>query len=118
MIGCSRSRTSSAWFGWCWFRCSSTCCWHTAYGWTVAILMFSGFSDWADGKIARLVPNQSSGWRAARPAGRPGLLLAVPVGLGLAGIVPWWVVGVLVGRDAVLAATLPVLRSAASPRCR
>lgn len=31
-----------------------------AYGWAVAILMFSGFSDWADGKIARLVPNQSS----------------------------------------------------------
>ena len=26
----------------------------------VAVLMFSGFSDWADGKIARLVANQSS----------------------------------------------------------
>ena len=25
-----------------------------AVGWAVAILMFSGFSDWADGKIARL----------------------------------------------------------------
>lgn len=31
-----------------------------ANGWAVAILMFSGFSDWADGKIARLVDNQSS----------------------------------------------------------
>ena len=28
--------------------------------WAVAVLMFSGFSDWADGKIARLVANQSS----------------------------------------------------------
>jgi cardiolipin synthase len=27
-------------------------------GWAVAVLMFSGFSDWADGKIARLVPNR------------------------------------------------------------
>jgi cardiolipin synthase len=29
-------------------------------GWAVGVLMFSGFSDWADGKIARLVDNQSS----------------------------------------------------------
>ena len=29
------------------------------YGPAVAILMFSGVSDWADGKIARLVANQS-----------------------------------------------------------
>src|ERR1700758_3075812 len=31
-----------------------------ARGWAVGVLMFSGFSDWADGKIARLVANQSS----------------------------------------------------------
>src|SRR3978361_538733 len=31
-----------------------------ANGWAVAVLMFSGFSDWADGKIARMVDNQSS----------------------------------------------------------
>jgi cardiolipin synthase len=30
------------------------------YGLAVGILMFSGVSDWADGKIARLVANQSS----------------------------------------------------------
>ena len=84
----------------------------TAYGWTVAILMFSGFSDWADGKIARLVPNQSSRLgELLDPLVDRVYMLAVPVGLGLAGIVPWWVVGVLVGRDAVLAATLPLLRS-------
>src|SRR5690242_13095026 len=28
--------------------------------WAVAVLMFTGFSDWADGKIARLIDNQSS----------------------------------------------------------
>src|SRR5258708_37647140 len=31
-----------------------------ANSWAVGVLMFSGFSDWADGKIARLVANQSS----------------------------------------------------------
>ncbi len=84
----------------------------TAYGWAVAILMFSGFSDWADGKIARLVPNQSSRLgELLDPLVDRIYMLAVPIGLGLAGIVPWWVVGILIGRDAVLAATLPVVRS-------
>src|SRR5258708_33439571 len=37
-----------------------------ANGWAVGVLVFSGFSDWADGEIARMVANQSS---------RPGALL-------------------------------------------
>lgn len=83
-----------------------------AYGWAVAILMFSGFSDWADGKIARLVANQSSRLgELLDPLVDRIYMLAVPVGLGLAGVVPWWVVGTLVGRDAVLAATLPIVRA-------
>ncbi len=83
-----------------------------AYGWAVAILMFSGFSDWADGKIARLVPNQSSQLGALLdPLVDRIYMVAVPVGMGFAGVVPWWLVATLVGRDLVLAATLPVVRS-------
>jgi cardiolipin synthase len=83
-----------------------------AYGWAVAILMFSGFSDWADGKIARLVANQSSRLgELLDPLVDRIYMLAVPLGLGFSGVVPWWVVGTLIGRDAVLAATLPVVRS-------
>jgi cardiolipin synthase len=83
-----------------------------AYGWAVAILMFSGFSDWADGKIARLVPNQSSRLGALLdPAVDRIYMVATPIALGVAHIVPWWFVATLIGRDAVLAATLPVLRS-------
>ncbi len=79
-----------------------------AYGWAVAILMFSGFSDWADGKIARLVANQSSRLGALLdPLVDRIYMLAVPLGLGFSGVVPWWVVATLIGRDAVLAATLP-----------
>ena len=45
-----------------------------AYGWAVAVLTFSGFSDWADGKIARLVASQSSRLgEAARAGCRPYL---------------------------------------------
>jgi cardiolipin synthase len=83
-----------------------------AYALAVAILMFSGFSDWADGKIARLVANQSSRLgELLDPLVDRIYMLAVPLGLGLAGIVPWWLVATLIGRDAVLAATLPVVRS-------
>jgi cardiolipin synthase len=82
------------------------------WGPSVAILMFGGVSDWADGKIARLVANQSSRLgELLDPLVDRIYMVAVPVGLALAGVVPWWVVAILLGRDAVLAATLPVLRS-------
>jgi cardiolipin synthase len=35
----------------------------------------------------------------------------VPLAFGFAHIVPWWIVATLIGRDAVLAATLPLLRT-------
>ena len=83
-----------------------------AYGPSVAILMFGGVSDWADGKIARLVANQSSRLgELLDPVVDRIYMVAVPVGLALAGVVPWPVVAILIGRDAVLAATLPIVRS-------
>src|SRR6185503_17374599 len=81
-------------------------------GWAVAVLIFSGASDWADGKIARLVANQSSRLgELLDPAVDRIYMITVPVALAVAGIVPWWIVITLIGRDALLAATLPVLRS-------
>src|SRR6188768_3935513 len=83
-----------------------------ANGWAVAILMFSGFSDWADGTIARLVDNQSSRLgELLDPAVDRIYMVIVPVALAIYGAVPWWIVLTLIGRDVVLAATLPVLRS-------
>jgi cardiolipin synthase (CMP-forming) len=82
------------------------------YGWAVGILMFSGFSDWADGKIARLVANQSSRLGALLdPAVDRIYMVAVPVALAFAHVVPWWIVAILLVRDGLLAATLPVLRT-------
>jgi cardiolipin synthase len=83
-----------------------------ARGWAVGVLMFSGFSDWADGKIARLVANQSSRLgELLDPAVDRIYMVTVPVALAIYGAVPWWIVVTLLGRDVVLAATLPVLRS-------
>lgn len=80
-------------------------------GWAVAILMFSGASDWADGKIARLTGQLSKLGALLDPAVDRLYMLAVPIAFGLRGLVPWWIVIVLLTRDALLAATLPVLRS-------
>jgi cardiolipin synthase len=83
-----------------------------ANAWAVAVLMFSGFSDWADGKIARLVPNQSSRLgELLDPAVDRIYMVTVPLALAFHGSVPWWIVLTLIGRDAVLAATLPILRT-------
>ncbi|WP_199256038.1 CDP-alcohol phosphatidyltransferase family protein [Mycolicibacterium mengxianglii] len=83
-----------------------------AFGWAVAILIFSGASDWLDGKIARTMKNQSSRLgELLDPAVDRLYMVVVPISFGLAGIVPWWVIGVLILRDGLLAAMLPVLRS-------
>ncbi|GAS87197.1 CDP-alcohol phosphatidyltransferase family protein [Mycolicibacterium brisbanense] len=83
-----------------------------ANGWAVAVLMFSGFSDWADGKIARLMANQSSRLgELLDPLVDRIYMVTTPVALAFYGVVPWWFVATLIGRDVVLAATLPVLRS-------
>ena len=82
-----------------------------SYGWATTVLMVSGASDWADGKIARLVDNQSSRLgELLDPLVDRIYMITVPVALAFYGVVPWWFVLTLLGRDAVLAATLPLLR--------
>jgi cardiolipin synthase len=59
-----------------------------------------------------LVANQSSRLGALLdPAVDRIYMAAVPIALAIAGMVPWWFVAILLGRDVLLAATLPVLRS-------
>jgi cardiolipin synthase (CMP-forming) len=82
------------------------------YGWAVGILMFSGFSDWLDGKIARTFEHQSSKLgELLDPAVDRLYMVVVPISFGLAGIIPWWVIAILIVRDGLLAGMLPVLRS-------
>jgi CDP-diacylglycerol--glycerol-3-phosphate 3-phosphatidyltransferase len=82
-----------------------------ANGWAVGILMFSGASDWADGKIARLLNQSSRLGVLLDPAVDRLYMVAVPIVLALSGVVPWWFVIVLLARDGLLAATLPLLWS-------
>lgn len=76
----------------------------------VATLMLSGASDWADGKLARILGQSSKLGALLDPAIDRIYMVAIPIAFGLRGLVPWWIIGVLLARDVLLAATLPVLR--------
>ncbi|WP_343599993.1 CDP-alcohol phosphatidyltransferase family protein [Mycobacterium sp.] len=82
-----------------------------ADGWAAAILMVGGASDWADGKIARLMNQSSRLGELLDPAVDRLYMVTVPVTVAVAGLVPWWIVVLMLARDGLLAATLPLLRS-------
>jgi cardiolipin synthase len=76
----------------------------------VLVLALSGFTDWLDGKLARLL-NQSSRLGALLdPAVDRLYTLSTLLAFGVREVLPWWVVAVLLGRDMVLLLALPVLR--------
>jgi cardiolipin synthase (CMP-forming) len=82
-----------------------------AYGAAVAVLTVSGFTDWADGKIARMLDQYSRLGELLDPAVDRLYMIVVPVTMAVARIVPWWIIAVLLVRDGLLAAMLPSLRS-------
>ena len=82
-----------------------------AYALAVAVLMLSGFSDYADGKIARMLDQSSKLGELLDPAVDRLFMVIVPISFAIAGLVPWWVIVVLLVRDGLLAAMLPVLRT-------
>ncbi|CAN5543893.1 CDP-alcohol phosphatidyltransferase family protein [soil metagenome] len=82
-----------------------------SYGWAVAVLMASGASDYADGKIARMMNQSSRLGELLDPAVDRLFMVVVPISFAVAGLVPWWIIAVLIVRDGLLALMLPVLRS-------
>jgi CDP-diacylglycerol--glycerol-3-phosphate 3-phosphatidyltransferase len=82
-----------------------------ADAWAAAILMFSGASDWADGKIARLLNQSSKLGELLDPAVDRLYMVTVLIAFGLRGLVPWSIIAILLARDVLLAAELPLLRT-------
>ncbi|MGH4012416.1 MAG: CDP-alcohol phosphatidyltransferase family protein [Pseudonocardiaceae bacterium] len=76
----------------------------------VLVLALSGLTDWLDGKLARWLDQSSTLGELLDPAVDRLYTLSTLLAFGVREILPWWVVAVLVGRDVVLALTLPVLR--------
>ena len=81
-----------------------------ADGWALAILMISGITDWADGVLARKLNQMSRLGALLDPAVDRLYILATLVGLVLRHVIPLWLAVLLIGRDLVLACTLPALR--------
>jgi cardiolipin synthase len=81
-----------------------------ADGWAILVLAVGGITDWADGKLARLLDQYSRLGELLDPAVDRLYILAALVALGVREIVPWWVVTVLVARDLVLGACLALQR--------
>lgn len=81
-----------------------------ADGWAIGVLALSGFTDWADGVLARKL-NQTSDFGAMLdPLADRLYILATLVGLVLRHVIPLWLAIVLIGRDLVLLVALWRLR--------
>src|SRR5450755_4211941 len=82
----------------------------TADWWAVGILIASAATDWLDGKIARAFNQQSRLGQLLDPAADRLYIVATIIALAIRGIIPWWLVGVLAAREAMLAVVLALLR--------
>lgn len=79
-------------------------------GWAVAVLAVSGATDWLDGVLARRLNQVSRLGQVLDPAADRLFIVVTLVGLALRGVVPWWLLAVLLAREVVLAINLAVLR--------
>ncbi len=78
--------------------------------WALAVLVYSGVSDWADGKLARWLNQTSRLGAILDPAADRLYTLATVVAFVLRDIIPLWFALVLVGRDLMVAVCIWVLR--------
>ena len=83
-----------------------------ADGWALVVLVASGVTDWLDGKLARWLNQMSRLGALLDPAADRLYVFSTLVAFVLRDIIPWWIAAVLVGRELVLGACLPILRRA------
>jgi cardiolipin synthase len=81
-----------------------------ADGWALVVLALSAISDWADGKLARLLNQYSRLGALLDPLADRLYILATLVAFVIRGFIPWWVAALIVGRDIVLAVCIPLIR--------
>jgi len=74
------------------------------------VLVVGGASDWLDGYLARRLQQFSPLVEILDPLIDRLDIAATLIGLALREFIPWWLVALLVARDLVLVALLPVLR--------
>jgi cardiolipin synthase len=81
-----------------------------ADGWALIILMVSGVTDYLDGKLARMLNQTSKLGTLLDPLADRLYIASTLIAMTIRGIVPLWLLIVLVARDVALLATVPGLR--------
>ncbi|WP_337993910.1 CDP-alcohol phosphatidyltransferase family protein [Actinomycetospora lutea] len=81
-----------------------------ADGWALVVLVASGITDWLDGRIARALDQYSRLGEMLDPLADRLYTVATLVAFLIRGIVPWWVLALIIGRDVVVSLALPLLR--------
>ncbi|EGD53557.1 CDP-alcohol phosphatidyltransferase family protein [Gordonia neofelifaecis] len=80
-------------------------------GWAFVVLFVSGLTDWLDGKLARWLGQSSKLGALLDPAADRLYVIVIPICFGIREFVPWWLIGLIIGRDLLLFATAPLLKS-------
>ena len=76
----------------------------------VGVLVFSGFSDWLDGRLARAWGQVSRVGQLLDPLADRLYILATMIAFVLRDVIPWWLAVALLARDVILLLALLVLR--------
>jgi len=80
-------------------------------GLALLVLMFAGFTDWADGWLARKLDQTSRLGQLLDPAADRLYILATLIGLTVRDVVPLWLTIGLIARDVVLVGCIPRLKA-------
>jgi cardiolipin synthase len=83
------------------------------YDWAaIAVLMISGFTDYLDGSLARRWGQVTRIGQLLDPLADRLYILTTLLGLAYRDVLPWWLVGVLIARDAAITVALALLTPA------
>lgn len=79
-------------------------------GWALLVLALSGATDYLDGKIARRFGLESALGALLDPVADRLYILTTLLGLAWREVIPWWLVAILLGREAYMSLVLLWLR--------
>ena len=72
------------------------------YGWALLLIAVSSITDFVDGYVARHFNQVTRLGQLLDPAADRLFILSTLLGLGWVGIMPWWLVAVIIARDVLL----------------
>ena len=81
-----------------------------ADGWALALLIVSSITDWLDGKIARATGQITRLGQLLDPIADRLYIAAALIGFAIRGIIPWWLLVALLGRDLIMAIVMALLK--------